>query len=172
MCEISRRLCDMFMKLPSKRQFADYFDVIKRPIDLNTIGEKIMHDYKKYGAQPPMNLSLFSTTKRKLESGVGACSSIRSHTREIGSDDFVEWTRLTQSRKPGGASKQANKPLPPLPLVLLASISFRAFESDVNLLVNNAKKYNVPGSKVYEDAVALHKVRIGLGENCFRACDV
>jgi hypothetical protein len=35
---------------------------------------------------------------------------------------------------------------------------FKAFEQDVNLLVNNAKKYNIPGSAVYEDAVSLQKV--------------
>jgi hypothetical protein len=38
----------MFMKLPSKRHMPDYYAVIKKPIDLQTIGEKIDGEYQEY----------------------------------------------------------------------------------------------------------------------------
>lgn len=35
--------------------------------------------------------------------------------------------------------------------------SMKEFKADVDLMFNNAKKYNMPGSDIYKDATALHK---------------
>lgn len=40
-CSDSRVLSDPFMKLPSKRKLPDYYDVIKKPIDIKKILSKI-----------------------------------------------------------------------------------------------------------------------------------
>jgi len=36
-----RNICKIFMKLPSKKQYPDYYELIKNPIDMKKIREKI-----------------------------------------------------------------------------------------------------------------------------------
>ena len=39
-----RRLIDIFLSLPSKKEYPDYFSVISEPIDMSMIEFKIKHD--------------------------------------------------------------------------------------------------------------------------------
>jgi ATP-dependent helicase STH1/SNF2 len=78
-----RPRCDLFLSLPDRQLYADYYKLIKNPISLNMIAERVNTNY--YAA--------------------------------------VE-----------------------------------DFRRDVLLMVNNAKKYNVEGSDVYQDAVELQRV--------------
>ncbi|KAI7874767.1 Bromodomain-containing protein [Lichtheimia hyalospora FSU 10163] len=76
-------LSDFFVQLPSKRQYPDYYQVIKHPIALSKIKTKI---------------------------------------------DQQEYTAVTE------------------------------LKSDIDLMVSNAKKYNIKESQVYQDAVKLQKL--------------
>ena len=76
----NRARCELFMVLPSPKDYADYYRLIKDPIDITTISQRIEDDYYN---------------------------------------------------------------------------SISSFQADIDLLFNNAKRYNVEGSQVHTDAVFL-----------------
>eukprot|EP01134_Creolimax_fragrantissima_P002142 CFRG2142T1 len=64
------KLVDMFMKLPSKRQFRDYYDVIKRPMDLATVRQKmIAHEYSTFKQLDADILLCFNNARRYNQPG-------------------------------------------------------------------------------------------------------
>ncbi|RKP21012.1 Bromodomain-containing protein, partial [Rozella allomycis CSF55] len=45
-----RLYCELFMDLPSRKHYPDYYDIIKEPICLNEIKEKIMNcEFETFG---------------------------------------------------------------------------------------------------------------------------
>eukprot|EP00012_Vannella_robusta_P009085 CAMPEP_0206205910 /NCGR_PEP_ID=MMETSP0166-20121206/14538_1 /ASSEMBLY_ACC=CAM_ASM_000260 /TAXON_ID=95228 /ORGANISM="Vannella robusta, Strain DIVA3 518/3/11/1/6" /LENGTH=194 /DNA_ID=CAMNT_0053626093 /DNA_START=152 /DNA_END=736 /DNA_ORIENTATION=+ len=79
----NRARCELFMVLPSPKDYADYYRLIKDPIDITTISQRIEDDYYN---------------------------------------------------------------------------SISSFQADIDLLFNNAKRYNVEGSQVHTDAVFLQNL--------------
>jgi len=45
MCRDGRILSEPFMKLPSRREYPDYYEIIKKPIDIKKILSKIDNSY-------------------------------------------------------------------------------------------------------------------------------
>lgn len=71
----SRRLCDLFMVKPSKKDYPDYYNVILEPMDLKTIEHKIKNE--RYGNEEELieDMKLmFRNARHYNEEGCQVCS--------------------------------------------------------------------------------------------------
>jgi len=53
-----RIVCSLFVKLPSRKAYPDYYEVIKKPIDMNKINERIQSNYYQNSEQFELDCKL------------------------------------------------------------------------------------------------------------------
>lgn len=87
----NRRLCDLFMVKPSKKDYPDYYKVILEPVDLKTIEHNIkIEQYTTEEAMMDDMRLMFRNARHYNEEGsqVDACSARFGWTHQLGSQKY------------------------------------------------------------------------------------
>ncbi|XP_032996594.1 protein polybromo-1 isoform X5 [Lacerta agilis] len=113
-----RRLCELFMVKPSKKDYPDYYKIILEPMDLKTIEHNIRSD--KYAGEESMIEDMrlmFRNARHYNEEGSQVYNDahilekiLKEKRKELGpllEDDEVASPKLKLSRKPGISPKKS-----------------------------------------------------------------
>nr|CAD7398151.1 unnamed protein product [Timema cristinae] len=136
-----RQLSLIFQKLPSKNEYPDYYEVIKRPIDLERIGQKLKsNQYESLEDMVSDFVLMFDN----------ACKY-----NEPDSQIYKEYPDYYEViKRPIDLERIGQK---------LKSNQYESLEdmvSDFVLMFDNACKYNEPDSQIYKDALMLQRVAL------------
>ncbi|MEQ2197835.1 hypothetical protein XENOCAPTIV_003947 [Xenoophorus captivus] len=152
-----RRLCDLFMVKPSKKDYPDYYKVILDPMDLRTIDYNIRSD--KYMTEDAMvgDMKLmFRNARHYNEEGS------QNYTDKRGRRLSTIFLRLPSRAELPDYYIAIKKPvdMEKIKSHMLANKyqDVDALVEDLVLMFNNACTYNEPESLIYRDALLLHKV--------------
>uniref|UniRef100_A0A8C6V9I5 Protein polybromo-1 n=1 Tax=Naja naja TaxID=35670 RepID=A0A8C6V9I5_NAJNA len=216
-------ISELFQKLPSKVQYPDYYAIIKEPIDLKTIAQRIQNgSYKSIHVTKDIDLlvknaktynepgsqvfkdanaikKIFNMKKAEIEHSELTKSSLRvsnkravqgdrlsaiTMTLQYGSESDEDAVLAAAARYEEGESEAENWVKNILhfkvPNSLLQKSIFAAvikdclfyrtklknheyetldhLECDLNLMFENAKRYNVPNSAIYKRVLKLQQV--------------
>uniref|UniRef100_A0A1A8H995 Protein polybromo-1 n=1 Tax=Nothobranchius korthausae TaxID=1143690 RepID=A0A1A8H995_9TELE len=209
-----RPVSELFQKLPSKVQYPDYYAIIKEPIDLKVIAQKIqLGHYRSVGAmakdidllvknaktynEPGSQVfkdantikKTFAQKKSEMEHGEPIKSSIRIRNKRTAQGDRLSAITMAlqyESDEEGilsgsvhydeGESEAesthththisslfSHLRLPILPcrnkMKNNEYESVEHIDSDLTLMLENAKRYNVPHSSIYKRALKLQHIQ-------------
>ncbi|CAG06951.1 unnamed protein product, partial [Tetraodon nigroviridis] len=139
----SRRLCDLFMVKPSKKDYPDYYKVILEPMDLRTIEQNIRNErYNTEEALMDDMKLMFRNARHYNEEG-----------SQVYNDADILEKILKDKRKELGPPPEEDDVGSPK-----VKLNVEALVEDFALMFNNACMYNEPESLIYRDALVLHRV--------------
>uniref|UniRef100_A0A8C3Q0D5 Protein polybromo-1 n=1 Tax=Chrysolophus pictus TaxID=9089 RepID=A0A8C3Q0D5_CHRPC len=164
-----RRLCDLFMVKPSKKDYPDYYKIILEPMDLKMIEHNIRND--KYVGEEAMidDMKLMFRNARHyneegsqvlyLHCGGSPAPNVEDQTRGM---DFAIFLRLPSRSELPDYYITIKKPvdMEKIRSHMMAN-KYQDIDSmveDFVMMFNNACTYNEPESLIYKDALVLHKV--------------
>ena len=131
-----RSLIDIFMSLPSRKEYPDYYQVISEPIDMATIEQKIRMDkvspHSHYCVL--MLRQTFMGLKRSRQDG---CSHSSTTVCATSCNALLAILSVSLCLQYGNTT---------------------ALVHDLELMFNNARHYNQETSQVYKDAETLERI--------------
>ncbi|KAF9581421.1 hypothetical protein BGW38_001576, partial [Lunasporangiospora selenospora] len=156
-----RVIAELFMALPDRDIYPDYYGVIKNPIAFDVIEDKLERgDYSGSQIENFANDLRTLTTNAKIYNIEGSLIHKDAATLEkyiaaalkalIG--DAAQRQRKEEISKPIAISEIQRK------VDMGEYTTSESFEDDVNRMFDNAKQYNAEGSVVYMDALELQRL--------------
>ncbi|KAK1332306.1 hypothetical protein QTO34_006979 [Cnephaeus nilssonii] len=141
-------ISELFQKLPSKVQYPDYYAIIKEPIDLKTIAQRIQNgSYKSIHAMAKDIDLLAKNAKTYNEPG----SQVFKDANSIKKIFYMKKAEIEHEMAKSSLrirTKLKNQEYETLDHL----------ECDLNLMFENAKRYNVPNSAIYKRVLKLQQV--------------
>uniref|UniRef100_A0A8B9TK11 Protein polybromo-1 n=1 Tax=Anas platyrhynchos TaxID=8839 RepID=A0A8B9TK11_ANAPL len=180
-----RRLCDLFMVKPSKKDYPDYYKIILEPMDLKMIEHNIRND--KYVGEEAMiedmklmfrNARHYNEEGSQRKSGISPKKSkymtpmqqklnevyeaVKNYTDKRGRRLSAIFLRLPSRSELPDYYVTIKKPvdMEKIRSHMMAN-KYQDIDSmveDFVMMFNNACTYNEPESLIYKDALVLHKV--------------
>ncbi|KAF0034954.1 hypothetical protein F2P81_012712 [Scophthalmus maximus] len=145
-----RLVSELFQKLPSKMQYPDYYAIIKEPIDLKIIAQKIqLGQYRSVSAMAKDIDVLVKNAKTYNEPG----SQVFKDANTIKKIFAQKKSELEHGEPIKSSIRIRNK------MKNNEYESVEHIDSDVTLMFENAKRYNVPHSSIYKRALKLQHIQ-------------
>ncbi|KAK7916700.1 hypothetical protein WMY93_012461 [Mugilogobius chulae] len=146
-----RVISKLFQQLPSKVQYPDYYAIIKDPIDLKTVAQKIqLNQYRSvHGMSKDIDL-LVKNAKTYNEPGsqvfkdANSIKKIFAQKRsEIEHGDPIKSSMRIRNKMKNNEYE-----------------SVENIDADLTQMLENAKRYNVPHSSIYKRALKLQQIQL------------
>eukprot|EP00064_Thunnus_orientalis_P008918 superscaffoldBa00001096_g8941 len=164
----NRRLCDLFMVKPSKKDYPSYYKVILEPMDLKTIEHSIRSErYTTEEALMDDMKLMFRNARHYNEEGSQQrlnelYDAVRNFTDRRGRRLSTIFLRLPSRAELPDYYATIKRPVDMERLRShMAAGRYQDVEAlveDFALMFNNACMYNEPESLIYRDALVLHRV--------------